>query len=71
MEKQEIGKRPFGPFATVLVGDYVDGKADFATVGAWGVVSLASILFISKSGLFTLMETKTEVGSLFVSGKEH
>jgi len=36
-----------GPFFTVLVGSYVNGKPNYVTVGAWGAVDLIPTLFVS------------------------
>ena len=47
MEKIKLQNRPFGPFPTVLVGADVNGKANYATLGAYGVVCLKPILYIS------------------------
>ncbi|MTV49875.1 flavin reductase family protein [Heliobacillus mobilis] len=47
MEKVKIPIRPLGPFPTVLAGADVDGKPNYATIGACGVVSLEPVLYIS------------------------
>jgi flavin reductase (DIM6/NTAB) family NADH-FMN oxidoreductase RutF len=47
MEKIKIQNRPFGPFPTVLVGAEVNGKPNYVTVGACGVVSMKPVLSIS------------------------
>lgn len=45
--KKKIANIPFGPYITVLAGSTVDGKPNYATVGAYGVVSQNSVLYIS------------------------
>ncbi|WP_092335155.1 flavin reductase family protein [Desulfosporosinus hippei] len=47
MMKIKIENRPFGPFPTVLVGADVNGKPNYATLGAYGVVSMKPVLYIS------------------------
>lgn len=47
MTKKKIANVPFGPFVTVLAGSTVDGKPNYATIGAYGVVSEKPILYIS------------------------
>jgi hypothetical protein len=39
MTKKKIANIPFGPFITVLAGAMVNGKPNYATLGAYGVVS--------------------------------
>ncbi len=54
MAKIKIPNRPIGPFPTVLAGADVDGKPNYATIGACGVVSLEPVLYISlKSTHYT------------------
>ncbi len=50
MEKIKIPNRPCGPFPVVLAGADVDGRPNYATVGACGVVSLEPVLYISLRG---------------------
>jgi len=45
--KKKIPNIPFGPYITVLAGADVDGKPNYATVGAYGVVSQKPVLYIS------------------------
>jgi flavin reductase (DIM6/NTAB) family NADH-FMN oxidoreductase RutF len=47
MKKKKIASVPFGPFITVLAGAIVNGKPNYATIGAYGVVSEKPILYIS------------------------
>jgi len=59
MEKVKIANRPFGPFPTVLVGADVNGRSNYVTVGACGVVSLQPVLYISlKSTHYTTIGVK-------------
>lgn len=59
MKKVKIQNRPFGPFPTVLVGAEVNGKPNYATLGACGVVSLKPVLYISlKSTHYTTVGVK-------------
>lgn len=51
MEKIKIQNRPFGPFPTMLVGADVNGKPNYVTVGACGVVSLKPMLYISLKSM--------------------
>ncbi len=39
MNKKKIANIPFGPYITVLAGATVKGKPNYATIGAYGVVS--------------------------------
>jgi flavin reductase (DIM6/NTAB) family NADH-FMN oxidoreductase RutF len=66
MNKVKIENRPFGPFPIVLVGADVNGKPNYAAAGAYGVVTLSPILYVSlksthyttagirKNGFFTI-----------------
>jgi flavin reductase (DIM6/NTAB) family NADH-FMN oxidoreductase RutF len=47
MIKKKISNIPFGPFITVLAGAIVNGKPNYATIGAYGVVSQKPVLYIS------------------------
>lgn len=47
MEKIKLPNGPIGPFPTVLVGVEVNGKPNYVTIGACGVVSLEPVLYIS------------------------
>lgn len=47
MDKIRVPNRPFGPFPTALVGADVDGRPNYTTVGACGVVSLEPVLYVS------------------------
>lgn len=59
MKKVKIQNVPFGPFPTMLVGADVNGRPNYATVGACGVVSLKPVLYISlKSTHFTTSGVK-------------
>lgn len=59
MGKVKLPNRPFGPFPTVLAGVEVDGKPNYVTIGACGVVSLDAVLYISlKSTHFSTRGVK-------------
>jgi flavin reductase (DIM6/NTAB) family NADH-FMN oxidoreductase RutF len=59
MEKVKLPNRPIGPFPTVLAGVDVDGKPNYVTIGACGVVSLEAVLYISlKSTHFSTRGVK-------------
>lgn len=59
MGKVKISNIPFGPFPTVLVGADVNGKPNYATLGAYGVVSMKPVLYISlKSTHYTTQGVK-------------
>lgn len=45
--KTKIANIPFGPYVTVLAGSLVNGKPNYATIGAYGVVSQKPVLYIS------------------------
>ncbi|MFT4146134.1 MAG: flavin reductase family protein [Mobilitalea sp.] len=45
--KKKISNIPFGPYVTVLAGSFVNGKPNYATIGAYGVVSQKPVLYIS------------------------
>lgn len=47
MSKTKIANIPYGPFITVLAGATVNGKPNYATIGAYGVVSQKPVLYIS------------------------
>lgn len=47
MNKVKISNQPFGPFPLVLVGAEVNGKPNYAPVGAYGVVSLEPVIYVS------------------------
>lgn len=47
MTKKKIANIPFGPFISVLAGATVNGKTNYATIGAYGVVSQKNVLYIS------------------------
>lgn len=47
MIKKKIANITFGPFITVLAGAMVNGKPNYATIGAYGVVSEKPVLYIS------------------------
>jgi flavin reductase (DIM6/NTAB) family NADH-FMN oxidoreductase RutF len=47
MAMLELPKRPIGPFPTVLVGAEVNGRPNYACVGACGVISLEPVLYVS------------------------
>lgn len=47
MTKIKMANIPFGPFITVLAGATVNGKPNYATIGAYGVVSEKPVLYIS------------------------
>jgi flavin reductase (DIM6/NTAB) family NADH-FMN oxidoreductase RutF len=59
VKKVKIQNVPFGPFPTMLVGADVNGRPNYATVGACGVVSLKPVLYISlKSTHYTTLGVK-------------
>lgn len=47
MTKIKISNIPYGPYITVLAGATVNGKANYATIGAYGVVSQKPVVYIS------------------------
>ncbi|MCT8977680.1 flavin reductase family protein [Clostridium sp. CX1] len=47
MMKKKIVNIPFGPYIAVLAGSIVNGKPNYATIGAYGVVSQKPVLYIS------------------------
>ncbi len=47
MTKTKIANIPYGPYVTVLAGASVKGKPNYATIGAYGVVSQKPVLYIS------------------------
>lgn len=47
MIKKKIANIPFGPYIAVLAGATVNGKPNYATIGAYGVVSQKPVLYIS------------------------
>jgi len=47
MIKKKMANIPFGPYITVLAGAMVNGKPNYATLGAYGVVSEKPVLYIS------------------------
>ena len=47
MTKKKIANIPFGPYITVLAGATVNGKPNYAAIGAYGVVSQKPVLYIS------------------------
>lgn len=47
MKKIKLPNTPFGPFPTILAGVEVNGKPNYVTIGACGVVSLEPVLYIS------------------------
>jgi hypothetical protein len=44
---EKIKNYPVGPFPTVLAGADVNGKPNYATAGACGVVCMEPILYVS------------------------
>ena len=44
--KKMITNIPFGPYVTVLAGAYVQGKPNYTTIGAYGVVSQKPVLVL-------------------------
>ncbi|APR01235.1 flavin reductase family protein [Clostridium botulinum] len=59
MKKIKLQNRPFGPFPTILVGADVNGKPNYVTVGACGVVSLKPVLYVSlKDSHYTTLGIK-------------
>ena len=47
MEKAKIANIPFGPYVTVIAGATAEGKPNYTTIGAYGVVSQEPVLYIS------------------------
>lgn len=47
MNKKKIANIPFGPYIAVLAGSTVNGKPNYTTIGAYGVVSQNPVLYIS------------------------
>lgn len=47
MTKTKIANIPYGPFIAVLAGATVNGKPNYTTIGAYGVVSQKPVLYIS------------------------
>lgn len=47
MNKKKITNIPYGPYVAVLAGAAVNGKPNYATIGAYGVVSQKPVLYIS------------------------
>ncbi len=47
MEKVKIANWPVGPFPVALAGAHVNGKPNYATVGACGVVCQEPVLYVS------------------------
>lgn len=47
MTKTKIANIPYGPYVAVLAGATVKGKPNYATIGAYGVVSQKPVLYIS------------------------
>jgi len=47
VNKNKIANIPFGPYITVLAGATVNGKPNYTTIGAYGVVSQKPVLYIS------------------------
>jgi len=47
MSKVRIANIPYGPYIAVLVGAMVNGKPNYTTVGAYGVVSQKPVLYVS------------------------
>lgn len=45
--KKKIANIPFGPYIAVLAGATVHGSPNYATIGAYGVVSQKPVLYIS------------------------
>jgi len=59
VKKIKLQNRPFGPFPTILVGADVNGKPNYATLGAYGIVSMKPVLYISlKSTHYTTLGVK-------------
>jgi flavin reductase (DIM6/NTAB) family NADH-FMN oxidoreductase RutF len=59
MAKIKIQNRPVGPFPTVLAGANVNGKPNYTTIGACGVVCQDPVLYISlKSSHFSTAGVK-------------
>jgi flavin reductase (DIM6/NTAB) family NADH-FMN oxidoreductase RutF len=55
MEKIMIGKTPANAFPAVIVGAMVNGKANFLTLGCYGLVSIAkpTVCIMSAKGHYT------------------
>lgn len=50
MQKVMVKNRPFGPFPTIIVGAEIDGRPNYTTIGACGVVSQKPVLYVSLKG---------------------
>lgn len=59
MSKKKIDNIAFGPYITVLAGATINGKPNYATIGAYGVVSQKPVLYISlKNSHYTTQGVK-------------
>ncbi len=59
MEKVKVQNIPFGPFPAVIAGADVEGKPNYAAIGAYGIVSMRPVLYISlKSTHYTTLGVK-------------
>lgn len=51
MEKSRIANIPYGPYITVIAGAMVNERPNYATIGAYGVVSQKPVLYISLKNI--------------------
>lgn len=47
MSKVKMPNIPYGPFVAVIVGAMVEGRPNYTTIGAYGVVSQKPVLYVS------------------------
>ncbi|HWR06938.1 flavin reductase family protein [Sporomusa sp.] len=67
MEKIKLPNRPIGPFPTVLAGVEVNGRPNYVTIGACGVVSLDAVLYISLKSTHYSIKGVKETGFFSVN----
>ena len=67
MIKKKIANIPYGPYITVLAGAMVNGKPNYATIGAYGVVSEKPVLYISLKNSHCTTSGVLESGSFSVN----
>ena len=65
--KKKIANIPYGPYITVLAGATVGGKPNYATIGAYGVVSQKPVLYISLKNSHYTTEGVRENGFFSVN----
>lgn len=67
MEKIKIPSIPYGPYVTVLVGAAVDGRPNYTTVGAYGIVSQKPVLYVSLKNTHYSTKGILKTGSFSVN----